>query len=64
MLLMNFSAVTSAKLLKGEFLQNNLEKKEYSLARCFPRFYFGTPNPHAFKLLVKVLLLGIFEAVK
>ena len=27
------------------------------------RFYFGTLNPYAFKLLVKILLAEIFDAV-
>ena len=53
--------MASTKLLKCQFLQNNLEKNYYSLARCFSRFYFGALKLDTFKLLIKILLAEIFE---
>ena len=51
------------KLLKGQFLQNNLEKSSYLLPRCFSIFYRKTLNPYVFKLLLKILLAEISGAV-
>ena len=53
--------MASTKLLKCQFLQNNLERNYYSLTRYFSRFYFEALNLDAFKLLVKILLVEIFE---
>ena len=69
--LITFSAITKyqimiIRLLKGQFKQKSKTKtnrKKKVLARCFSIFYFGTRNSHALKLLVKVLLVEIFEAV-
>ena len=52
--LINFSTITSS--ISAE---KNLENNYYLIARC----YFGTMNPHAFKLFVKILLAKIFETV-
>ena len=67
-LLTDSSAITSTKLLSLNYFKfilnkNNLGKNWYLLAWCFKIFYFETPNPHAFKLLLKILLAEIFEAV-
>ena len=50
-------------LFEGQFLQKQLEKNYYLLVKYFSVFYFGALNPHALKLLVKILLVGFFEAV-
>ena len=55
--------MASTKLLNCQFLQNNLERNFYSLARFFSRFYFEALKLDAFKLLNKILLADIFEVV-
>ena len=50
------------KLLQGQFVQNNLEKKNL-LGRCFSIINFWTLNLQVFKVLVKILWAEIFEAI-
>ena len=44
-------------------ISSKTEKNYYLLVKFFSVFYFGTLNLHALKLLVKILLVGFFEAV-
>ena len=51
------ATITTTELLKGQFLQNNLEQNQYVLAKWFWRFTLQPRTPKHLNCLPKVLFI-------
>ena len=62
--LINFFAITSTKLLKGHFLQNNLEKKRIFISQVFLKILFWNSEPPSTQTACQSSVSGTLEIIQ